>query len=76
VYLKYFRPSRLKKNIIKAVVSIVQKTHWAKHRTRMWVKCFASKHRKSQFDMNMTVVLKSTKTILIISNFLTIVLNW
>jgi len=48
--------------------SIVLKTHGAKH--RMWGKYFASKHRKSQFDMNMSVVLKSTQKLLFISNFL------
>ena len=31
-------------------------------------KMFMSKHHKSQFDMNLTVVLKSTQKLLFISN--------
>jgi len=36
-----------------------------------------SKRRKSQFDINMTVVLKSTQKLVLISNFfLTIFVKW
>ena len=35
----------------------------------MWGEKITSKRRKSQFDINMTVVLKSTQQLVLISNF-------
>jgi len=66
---RVFLPINIENNyIIKAFLSIVLK-HGAKPRTRIWRKNFAPKHRKSQFDINLTVVFKSTQKLLFIRNF-------
>ena len=57
--------------MIKEFLSIVLKTHKAK--PRIWENLVTSKHHTSQFDVNLTVVLKNYYSL---ATFLTRFVKW